>query len=53
MSRVDFEVDGERIAEENFSDPSEVTIAVDGGDRDLFDLAQWEHLVVKVDHEGD
>lgn len=53
MSRIDLEVDGERVAAENFSDPSNVTIAVDGGDRELFTLAEWEHLVVKIDEDDD
>lgn len=53
MSRVDLEVDGERVAAENFSDPSNVTIALDGGDREVFTLADWEHVVVNIDEDAD
>lgn len=51
MSRVDLEVEGEKVAEAHFSSPSDVVIALEGGDREVFELANWEHLVVKVEDD--
>lgn len=48
MSRVDVEVDGEAVSQTNFSDPDDVVIAIHGGDTEVFKLAQWEHLVIKI-----
>lgn len=52
MNRVDLLVDGEMVAGQTFSSPDDVVIALEGGGREVFRLADWEHLAIKIEEGG-
>lgn len=52
MSRTDFVVDGERVAEAHQFNADDVRISLDGGDTFPLRLDRYEHVVVEVTTES-